>query len=119
MKIKTLPLIFVCSLAILFSSCALFKKPIDKRVGLTQELNNIETNIKDEKWDKAGKSLEVSKKTWHKIKPLLQVDIDHDYVNDIENNFTILGGYIEAESKPNSLATVLLIKETWKDIGNL
>lgn len=119
MKIKALFLIVVCSVAILFSSCALLKKPIDKRVGLTQELNNIETSVRDEKWKEAGNGLEVAKKAWHKIKPLLQVDIDHDYVNDIENNFTKLGGYIETESKPDSLATILLIKETWKDIGSL
>jgi hypothetical protein len=119
MNRKTLFLTVIFSVAIILSSCALLKDPIDKKIGLTQNLNDLEISIRDSKWKDAVSNLKTAKKSWHKIKPLLQIDIDHDYVNDIENNFTMLGGYIEAESKPDSLATILLIKETWKDIGSL
>lgn len=100
-------------------SCTLLRKPIDNRTGFSNHLNQTENNIRNEDWEKAKTSLEDSKKAWKKIKPLLQVDIDHDYVNDIEKDFIRLDGYIDTKEKPDSLATILLIQNTWKNIGSL
>jgi hypothetical protein len=49
----------------------------------------------------------------------MQIDIDHDYVNNIENNFVLLKAYIESQEKTHSLATILLIQEDWKNIGEM
>jgi len=100
-------------------SCALATKPIDNRTGFSNHLKLTEDNIRNEDWEKARVSLEDSKKIWKKVKPLLQVDIDHDYINAIEDDFTKLIGYIETKEKPDSLATILLIQETWENIGSL
>ena len=73
----------------------------------------------NEEWKNAKTSLENNIKTWKELKPLFQIDIDHDYINDIEENFTKLKGYIDTKEKADSLATILLIRDTWKNIGSL
>lgn len=53
------------------------------------------------------------------MKPLLQIDIDHDYVNSIEEDFIKLGGFIDTEAKAYSLSTILLLEDIWDNIGSL
>lgn len=100
-------------------SCGLLQKPIDKRTGFSNQLKQTENSIRGEDWEKAKASLEDAEKTWKKVKPLLQIDIDHDYVNSIEEDFVKLDGYIETKEKANSLATILLVEDTWENIGSL
>ncbi len=112
---------FIMIAALLTSTCAcaLLKKPIDNRTGFSNHLKQTEDYIRNEDWNNAKTSLEDSKKAWKKLKPMLQVDIDHDYVNSIENDFTKLSGYIDTSEKSDSLATILLIQDTWDNIGSL
>lgn len=116
---KALYIILILAIMTNISSCALLKKPIENRTGFSNHLKQTENYIRSEDWEKAKASLGDSEKTWKKLKPLLQVDIDHDYVNNIEEDFVKLGGYIEAKEKGNSLATILLVQDTWDNIGSL
>lgn len=100
-------------------SCALLQEPIDNRTGFSSHLKQTENNIRSENWEKAKAALEESKKDWKKIKPILQVDIDHDYVNSMEEDFIKLDAYIYTKEKANSLATILLLQDTWGNIGTL
>lgn len=116
---KVLTILFAILFLISSSSCSLLKKPLDNKTGLSNSLKLLETNIRDELWDNAFINLEESQKNWKKLKPFLQIDMDHDYINNIEDYFTQLKGYIETKEKPLSLSTVLLLKETWDNIGSL
>lgn len=100
-------------------SCALLQKSIDNRTGFSALLKQTENHIRNEEWEESRISLENSEKTWKKIKPWLQIDIDHDYVNSIESDFVKLYGYIEAKDKAESLATILLVQDMWENIGSL
>ena len=111
--------VLIISITVLTCSCSLLSKPLGKRTGFSEHLNRLEENIRSEKWDKAKTSLEDSKKAWKKLKPIIQIDVDHDYVNDIEKYLVMLGGYIDTKEKPDSLSTILLIKDTWQNIGTL
>ncbi|MDD4169967.1 MAG: DUF4363 family protein [Desulfotomaculaceae bacterium] len=116
---KVLYILLIAGILTNTCSCALLQKPIDKRTGFSSFLRQTENFIRNEDWEKAKVSLEDSKKSWKQLKPLLQVDIDHDYVNNIEESFTKLDGYIDTREKGNSLATILLIKNEWDNIGSL
>jgi len=112
-------IIFIINIAILTCSCSLLSKPLGRSTGFSEHLKQLEENIRSEEWEKAETSLEDSVKAWKKLKPLIQIDIDHDYVNDIEKGLVMLEGYIETKQKPDSLSTVLLIKNIWQNIGTL
>ena len=116
---KILNIILIVGILLNVCSCGLLQKPINKRTGFSDHLKQTENSIRDEDWEKAKVNLDNSKKAWKKAKPLLQIDIDHDYVNSIEDDFVKLGGYIETKEKANSLATILLVEDTWKNIGSL
>ncbi len=116
---KVVYLLLVSVFLINFSACSLMQKPIDKRTGFFDYLKQTESNIRNEEWDKARDNLENSEKAWKKVKPLFQIDIDHDYVNSLEENLIKLEGYIETKEKGESLATILLVKDTWENIGSL
>ena len=100
-------------------SCTLLVKPLDKNVHFSERLSKLENAIRNENWEQAGPSLEAAKKSWKKLKPWLQVDIDHDYVHEIEENLAKLEAYIDVEEQEDALANLLLIKETWEDIESL
>jgi len=100
-------------------SCTLLVKPLDNHMHFSKQLRELEGTIRNEDWEQAGENLEAAKKIWKRLKPLLQVDIDHDYVHEIEENLAKLEAYIETEEKPDALANLLLIEETWEDIESL
>ena len=102
-----------------FCSCAPLRGPIDAWAGFSKSLKTTEIYIRNNDWGKAAASLKSARTAWKKIKPVMQIDIDHDYVNNIENNFTLLKGYIETREKPEALALILLVQEDWKNIGSM
>ena len=100
-------------------SCTLLVKPLGKNAHFSEQLSQLESSIRNKDWDQADENYEVAEKAWKKMKPLVQVDIDHDYVHEIEENFAKLKEYIDTEEQPDALASLLLIKETWGDIESL
>ena len=116
---KILFAILISCILINSCSCSLLQKTMDRRTGFSDQLKQTENYIRNEEWNKAKSSLETSKKTWEKLKPLLQIDIDHDYVNSIEEDFIKLDGYIDTQAKAFSLSTILLVEDAWKNIGSL
>jgi hypothetical protein len=101
------------------SSCSLLTKHLDSRTGFSKYLGQVEIYIRNEDWKEAKTSLEDSKSVWKKLKPIMQIDIDHDFIKDIEDGFTKLDGYVDTKDKSNSLASILLIEETWENIDSL
>ena len=116
---KVFAAIFITFMILNISSCALLKKPIDNKTGFSDHLKQTEVYIRNEEWEKAKTSLENNTKTWKELKPLFQIDIDHDYVNNIEEYFTKLKGYIDTKEKADSLTIILLIQDIWENIGSL
>ena len=100
MKRTNLTTVLIIVLVIQLCGCAPLRRPIDSRFGFSAGLKVTETNIRNEDWDRALSSLDDSLATWKRIKPYLQLDIDHDYINDIEAGF------------------VLLLRGTWNAVRN-
>lgn len=119
MKKYLLFLIPLVTCSIMVSSCALLRQPLDKMSGFSNYLKETELHIRKNEWNQAAANLTKASKAWKQVKPYLQVDIDHDYVNDIETDFIRLRGNIETEAKPDSLALILLIQDNWKNIGSM
>lgn len=106
-------------LILILCSCAPLRRPIDARSGFSVSLKNTEENLRSGDWKAARISLSESIEVWERIKPYLQLDIDHDYINEIERNFILLEAYIETEEKPHCLALIILIRNTWENIGSM
>lgn len=112
-------ILLLISSLILCSSCALYRESLDKKSGFSTLLKTTEDNIRQEDWLNARENLQASHETWKSLKPIMQIDIDHDYVNNIENNFVVLEAYLENQEKTLSLATILLIQYDWEHIGEM
>jgi hypothetical protein len=54
---------------------------------------------------------------WRDLKPSLQIDVDHDYVEMIEMMFVRLEVYISTHDRSEALASLRLILNTWENIG--
>ncbi|KPU46003.1 hypothetical protein OXPF_04830 [Oxobacter pfennigii] len=116
---KYISLLIVLGIFLLLCACGPIRRPMDNKTGFSSYLKEAENHIRTEDWQNARASLESADKAWKSIKPILQIDIDHDYVNSIENNFTQLRAYIENKEKSDSLALILMIQEDWKNIGSM
>ena len=111
--------LFLIGTVVFTCSCSLLAKPLDNRTGFSHYLSQVETSIRNENWSTAEVNLAESKKAWKKIKPLMQVDIDHDYVKEIEDGFEQLDAYLYTKNKSNALSSILLVQSTWRNIGSL
>lgn len=100
-------------------SCTLLVKPLDKNMHFSEQLSQLENTIRSKNWEQAEENLKEVKKSWKSLKPWLQIDIDHDYVHEIEENLAKLEAYIETEEQADALANLLMIQETWEDIESL
>jgi hypothetical protein len=100
-------------------SCTLLIKPLDKNTHFSEQLSKLEGAIRNENWDQADENYEVAEKTWKRVKPWIQIDIDHDYVHEIEENLAKLEAYIDTEEQSDALSHILFIQETWDDIESL
>lgn len=118
--IKRIILVIILSGVLLIScSCTLLTKPLDSSTGFSKHLAQVEDSIRNEDWKQAQISLDDSEKAWKKLKPLMQVDIDHDYVKEIEDGFIKLDGYLDTKDKSNSLVAIMLLESTWENIDSL
>lgn len=116
---KILALIIIVALSFIVCSCALLKDNLDEKSGFTKNLKQTEKNINAEDWNKAADSLHAAEMAWKKIKPVLQLDIDHDYVNEIEDSFVILDVSIANKVKIDSLTNIRIIEKKWDTIGEM
>lgn len=118
-KLKKIILAILLGVILVTScSCTLLTKSLDNRTGFSKYLAQVENGIRNEDWHQAQTNLEDSKNVWKTLKPLLQVDIDHDYVKEMEDGFTKLDGYLDTKDKSNSLVSILLIQSTWENIDS-
>ena len=109
----------IATILAVLCSCTLLVKPLDRNMHFSEQLLELESSIRNENWEQADENLQMANKAWKRLKPWIQVDIDHDYVHEIENNLAELEAYIDTEEQPDALANILLIKETWDDIESL
>ncbi|WHH59468.1 DUF4363 family protein [Petroclostridium sp. X23] len=119
MRKNIILIILIYMFTMVLCSCTILRKPLDRRYEFSKHLKETESFIKKEDWDNAENSLKNSQRAWHKVKPILQVDIDHDYVNDIENNFDLLKASIQTKEKSDALATIYLIQNDWSSIDSM
>lgn len=118
---KKQSVLFVLTMVVLAAicSCTLLVKPLDNNMRFSEQLSKLERDIRNKSWEQAGENLKAVKKVWKSLKPWLQVDIDHDYVYEIEENLAKLEAYIETKDQPEALANLLMIQKTWEDIESL
>lgn len=111
-------LMLIVLLLLITTGCTLFKKPLDKRTGFSTELNSLEGFIAGESWENAEESLVLCLEKWHKVKPWLQLELDHDVVNEIESKLIELTAFVETREKPSALANTRTVQDLWEDAGS-
>lgn len=113
-------LLFMISLLFMFASsgCSLFKNIADRKTGFSNEMAYLEGCIYTEQWDAAAGAFNRCAEKWKKIKPWMQLEIDHDVVNEIDTRFTEVTAYMDTKEKSMSLAGVRVIINIWSDIGS-
>lgn len=119
MKNRVICVMIASLISVHLCSCALFTKGMDDRSSFSKTLSEVEDGIRNEEWDKARIGQDKAFKTWHQLKPFLQIDIDHDYVYQIEKDFISLRAYLEMQDKSEALVTIMLIEDVWENIGEM
>jgi hypothetical protein len=110
--------LILCCITLVYS-CALLRQTLDKMSGISRYLKQTEAHIRNEEWQNAAASLRKSIKAWYRIKPYFQIDINHNYVKDIENDFIRLRGTIQTRQKPDSTVLILVLEDNWREIGSM
>ncbi len=111
-------LILIPLLLLFVTGCTLFKKPLDRKTGFSAELDALDGLIAAENWEEAGESLTSCKQKWYIVKPWMQLELDHDVINEIELKLYELSAYLETEEKPDALSNVRAVRNIWGDIGS-
>lgn len=119
MKKKILYFSLILCCISLVCSCVLMRRSLDQMSGLSSYLKKTESHIRNEEWHDAAVSLHHSIKAWYRIKPYLQIDINHNYVKDIETDFIRLRGNIQTRQKPDATVLILVLEDNWREIGSM
>ncbi len=114
---KGIYLILLVALCYQLSACTLLSKKMDKDTGFSKLLSDIEASISKDDWEKAADDTGKAFNIWRDLKPSLQIDVDHDYVEMIEMMFVRLEVYISTHDRSEALASLRLILNTWENIG--
>lgn len=112
-------ILFAMSILLLMSSgCTMFKGALDKRTGFSTELVAVKDFICEEDWEKAGESMTLCMQKWNRVKPWMQLELDHDVINEMETRLVELSAYLETEEKPAALADIYVIINYWDNAGS-
>jgi len=110
--------ILLLLLIVVLPGCSLFKNAADRKTGFSKELTCLEEYIAAEQWDSAAGAVDRCMEKWDKIRPWMQIEIDHDVIDEIDMKFTELTAYLETREKSMSLAATRVIVNIWADIGS-
>jgi len=105
--------------SLVLTSCSWWQKPLDRTSGFSALLRKTATAIQAADWASALASWEQTQAAWRRIKPYLQIGIDHDYINGLEDHLTLLKGHLIAGEQGDALVLILLIENTWETMGDL
>lgn len=106
-------------MAVSMSSCSFLRGAADRRAGFSRYLAATEDHVRGEDWSAAAASLRQARRAWKQVKLLVQLDIDHDYINQIQDQLAVVQAHVETKEKPGALAGLLLIEEIWDDLGSM
>ena len=111
-------LLLISLLFLLLAGCTLFKKPLDRRTGFSSELISLDSFIVSENWGDAGESLTLCLEKWERVKPWMQLWLDHDVINEIEIRLIEISAFLESKEKPSALSNVRAVQNLWEDAGS-
>jgi hypothetical protein len=115
---RIIPLVIMMFILMSTTGCTVFKRTLDKKTNFSEELEAVNRYIAENSWDKAGESMANCMEKWYKIKPWMQLELDHDVINEIEARLVEMSAYLETEEKSSALAGIRVIINYWKDIGS-
>ena len=101
------------------SSCAFFQGSIDKNYGFSKSLLDTINFIENSDWEGAKESLKSAQNAWGKIKPIIQTDVDHNYVFSIEERFEKIDFFVGEKEKQKAILQIRLLLKDWENIGNI
>lgn len=81
-------------------------------------VNNIETYVRQENWNKANNEFLLANKAWNEMKNKWAIFIEHKEINNIEISINKIEKYMESKSIKDVLAEISKFKLLIKHISN-
>ena len=102
----------------IMTSGHLLKKPFGESDQLEKFIMQLETAVKNEKWEDAQKTLERLDFAWKQIRKRVQFSVERDEVTELNRTFARLRGAIITEDKNSAILELYEAKEIWSDLAN-
>lgn len=115
--VVTIPVVTIIFFVLIMISGDFLKKPLGKDDNVPLSIDNIIEDIKEEKWDQAGKKAEQLQQAWRKIVARVQFSSERDEINYFSMSMARLNGAIIAKDKPGALMELKEAYEHWEELG--
>lgn len=114
--VRGIPITTIIIFVLVLQSDIIYKKYFDKYY-ITDSINLILTDIKDDNWAEAQTKTEYLKQSWKKVVMIIQFSAERGEIQSFDKNMSRLQGSIVAKDKSNAIIELHEVLEHWGNIN--
>lgn len=114
--VRAIPIATIILFVLIMQSDIIYKKYFDKN-NITNSINLILSDVKDDKWAEANTKTKQLKESWKKVARIIQFSAERDEIKLVEKNMSRLQGAIMAKDKTNAFIELNEALEHWGNIN--
>ncbi len=114
--VRAIPIATIIFFILIMQSDIIYKKYFDDN-NITNSINSILSDIKEDKWVEADTKTKQLKESWNKVVRIIQFSAERDEIKLVEKNMSRLQGAIMAKDKTNALLELNEALEHWENIN--
>lgn len=114
---KIFPFILLACFIAVMTTGSLLKKPLAKDDDVMLFIDNVKSDVKEEKWELAKDELEKLEKAWKKVVIRIQFSSERDEIKQLQRIIERTRGYVDAKDKGGALSDLAEAEFIWTELG--
>ncbi len=114
--VRAIPITTIILFVFIMQSDGIYQKYFDNN-NITNSINIILTDVKDDKWTEANTNTEQLKESWKGVVKIIQFSAERDEIKLVDKNISRLQGAIIAKDKANAFIELNEALEHWGNIN--
>lgn len=113
----SIPIVTLIFFILIMLSNNFLTKPLGKEESISQEIEKVIEEVKNERWEEASIETDRLKDTWMRVVKRIQFSSERDEINSLNVNIARLRGAIMVKDKASALMELYEAYEHWNDLG--
>ncbi len=116
--IIAIPIVALFFFVLIMLSNTFLKGPLEQDDNLSQTMETIMEDVKNENWKEASKEIDKLEHVWDKVVKRIQISSEKDEIDFFNSNIARLRGAIMAKDKSDALIELTEAYSHWNKMSN-